>query len=180
MFRLIAGTPGAVSEHRTNMDEHDKDRLIADLQELMHGIAFGRAAAPPEAWLRLDLSMAQLCGLLVLQHVGAARVGALASALHMSANATTAVIDRLEAAGLATRLPDPKDRRAVLVHASELGTRMVGELMTAGMQQLDARLRQMALPDLQALWRGGTALLRVMEQEQAQADATAQTRRRAG
>jgi DNA-binding MarR family transcriptional regulator len=162
------------------MDERDNDRLIADLQVLMHAIAFGRAAAPPEAWLRLDLSMAQLCALLVLQHGGDARVGALASALHMSPNATTAVIDRLETAGLVERVPDPKDRRAVLVHPSGAGTAAIEELMSAGTQQLEGRLRQLATADLQALWRGGNALLRVMEQEQAQVEATARTRRRAG
>lgn len=162
------------------MPEPDNDRLIAELQELMHAIAFGRAAAPPDTWLRLDLSMAQLCALIVLQHEGAARIGALAHALHMSPNATTAVVDRLEAARLVERVPDPKDRRAVLVHPSTAGTGMIEELMNAGMQQLEGRLRQLATADLQALWRGGNALLRVMEQEHAQEDATARTRRRAG
>jgi DNA-binding MarR family transcriptional regulator len=162
------------------MHERGNEQLIAELQGLMHAIAFGRAAAPPEAWLQTDLSMGQLCALLVLQHGGSARVGALASALHMSPNATTAVVDRLEEAGLVERGPDPRDRRAVLVQPSSAGTDTIEQLMSAGTQQLEGRLRQLAVGDLQALWRGVTALLRVMEQEQAQADAAARTRRRAG
>lgn len=162
------------------MDEHADQQLIAEVQELIHTIAFGRVAAPPEVWLQTDLSMGQLCALLVLQHGGPARVGALASALHMSPNATTAVVDRLEAAGFAERAPDPQDRRAVLVQTSAAGAATVEQLMSAGTQQLGGRLRQMSLDDLLALQRGGTALLRVMEREQAEADATARTRRRAG
>lgn len=161
------------------MDERADDGLIPEVRELIHTIAFGRAAAPHEAWLETDLSMGQLRALLVLQHDGPARVGALAAALHISPNATTAVVDRLEAAGLVERAPDPRDRRAVLVRPSHAGAATVERLMSAGMEQLDARLRQLTMDDLRALQRGGAALLRVMEQEQAQADATARPRRRA-
>lgn len=162
------------------MEQRADERLIAEVQQLIHTIAFGRAAAPPDVWLQTELSMGQLCALLVLQHGGPARIGALAQALHMSPNATTAVVDRLETAGFVERAPDPADRRAVLVQASTAGAATVEQLMSANIQQLEGRLRQMSLDDLVALQRGGTALLRVMEQEQADADATARARRRAG
>jgi DNA-binding MarR family transcriptional regulator len=53
--------------------------------------------------------------------------GRLAEALHLSASATTAVLDRLEAAGHVRRDRHPSDRRRVALeiaeHAMELGRR---------------------------------------------------------
>src|SRR2546429_4788866 len=50
-----------------------------------------------------------------LDREGPMTVGALARALHLSPGAATALVDRLERAGLAARRPDPTSRRRVLV-----------------------------------------------------------------
>lgn len=42
-------------------------------------------------------------------------IGELARAIHLSPGAATALVDRLEKAGLAVRRPDPTSRRRVLV-----------------------------------------------------------------
>jgi len=51
----------------------------------------------------------------VLDRDGPMTVGALARTLHLSPGAATALVDRLERAGLAARRPDPTSRRRVLV-----------------------------------------------------------------
>ena len=48
-------------------------------------------------------------------------IGAVADGLLNRASDTTRLIDRLERAGLAERLPNPADRRGVLVRATEEG-----------------------------------------------------------
>jgi DNA-binding MarR family transcriptional regulator len=48
--------------------------------------------------------------------------GQLADGMHLSSGAMTNRIDRLEAAGLVRRLPDPDDRRGVLIEPTEEGT----------------------------------------------------------
>lgn len=58
---------------------------------------------------------------------------ALASALGLSSAAATAVVDRLEAAGHAERLPHPQDRRRTLVR-----------LLPASQQQVQAEVDRMA------------------------------------
>ena len=47
--------------------------------------------------------------------------GDLADSLHLSSGAMTSRLDRLEAAGLVRRLPDPTDRRGALIEPTEEG-----------------------------------------------------------
>src|SRR5215831_10447256 len=51
----------------------------------------------------------------ILDQHGSMTAGDLAEASRLTTGAITAVIDRLERAGLAHRVPDPSDRRRVLV-----------------------------------------------------------------
>jgi DNA-binding MarR family transcriptional regulator len=51
----------------------------------------------------------------VMERVGPVTVGELARTIHLSPGAATALVDRLEQAGLAFRRPDPASRRRVLV-----------------------------------------------------------------
>ena len=58
--------------------------------------------------------------------------GRLSAAMHLSAPATSAMLDRLEKQGHVTRAPHPGDRRSVVVevteHAIAVGSRMFGRL----------------------------------------------------
>ena len=47
--------------------------------------------------------------------------GALARDLDLSSGATTSRLDRLEEAGYISRLPDPEDRRGVLIELTDAG-----------------------------------------------------------
>jgi DNA-binding MarR family transcriptional regulator len=57
------------------------------------------------------------CGEWIMR-LGAPTAGELARATSLTTGAITGVIDRLEKAGLARRLPDPNDRRRVLVQVT--------------------------------------------------------------
>jgi DNA-binding MarR family transcriptional regulator len=59
-------------------------------------------------------------------------LGALAERLGFVKSNVTQLIDRMEAEGLVSRLPDPSDRRAVLAQVTEEGLRRY----RAGMQTL--------------------------------------------
>jgi DNA-binding MarR family transcriptional regulator len=56
--------------------------------------------------------------------------GDLSRALLLSSGAMTNRLDRMEAAGLVRRVPDPNDRRGVLVEITELGERQIDEAVT--------------------------------------------------
>ena len=59
---------------------------------------------------------------------GPKSAGQLAAATGLSSAATTTLLDRLERRGLVRRVPDPSDRRKVLVEMSDLGRRATGDL----------------------------------------------------
>lgn len=62
--------------------------------------------------------------------------GQLAELSGLSTGAITAVIDRLERAGMAHRVPDPNDRRRVLVELTPEARRLSFELMGQPMMEL--------------------------------------------
>lgn len=76
----------------------------------------------------------------ILDQHGSMSAGDLAEASRLSTGAITAVIDRLERAGFARRVPDPSDRRRVLVEITPKAYEAAFELMTEPMQALYAPL----------------------------------------
>ncbi len=64
----------------------------------------------------------------VLDQLGRISAGELAAATRLSTGAITAVIDRLERDGYARRVPDPADRRRVLVELTPRARELTWEL----------------------------------------------------
>ena len=110
-------------------------------------IAFHEAVAR-----RLGMSAAETKCLGVLGQLGEATPGQLAQATGLTTGAITGVVDRLEKAGYATRVPHPKDRRSLIVRPlrqEELG-RTTGPLFESLGQAMIA-LTQQYTPDQMAL-----------------------------
>jgi DNA-binding MarR family transcriptional regulator len=72
----------------------------------------------------------------ILDEHGRMSAGDLAEASRLTTGAITAVIDRLERAGYARRVPDPSDRRRVLVEPTEKAFQASMELMVEPMAEL--------------------------------------------
>jgi DNA-binding MarR family transcriptional regulator len=69
----------------------------------------------------------------ILDQHGSMSAGDLAEASRLSTGAIPGVIDRLERAGMARRVPDPKDRRRVLVEPTPEAYAAALELMVEPM-----------------------------------------------
>jgi DNA-binding MarR family transcriptional regulator len=69
----------------------------------------------------------------ILDERGSMSAGDLAEASRLTTGAITAVIDRLERTGLARRVPDPGDRRRVLVELTPKAYETAMELMVQPM-----------------------------------------------
>lgn len=78
----------------------------------------------------------------ILEQEGSMSAGQLAQESRLTTGAITAVIDRLERAGYARRVPDPGDRRRVLVEATETAFATATELMVEPMIALWQPLRE--------------------------------------
>ena len=72
----------------------------------------------------------------ILDQHGRMSAGDLAEASRLSTGAITAVIDRLDRAGLAHRVPDPADRRRVLVELTPKAYARATELIVEPMRRL--------------------------------------------
>jgi len=72
----------------------------------------------------------------ILDQRGRMSAGDLAQESRLTSGAITAVIDRLERAGIARRVPDPSDRRRVLVEPTEKAVEFANELMVEPMRRL--------------------------------------------
>jgi DNA-binding MarR family transcriptional regulator len=77
-------------------------------------------------------------------------VGALAEALLLQHHSGVELADRLGAAGLVTRRPDPEDRRRVLLTLTPDAERLLAGLATVHLRELSA-MRPMLLQALEGL-----------------------------
>ena len=67
---------------------------------------------------RLGVNETDLHCLNIIENSGGLSAGELATASGLTAGAITGVLDRLETAGFARRVPDPADRRRVMVEVT--------------------------------------------------------------
>ncbi|SDN83130.1 DNA-binding transcriptional regulator, MarR family [Klenkia soli] len=102
----------------------------------------GRWREVLEPW---DLSPHQARALMVVGRSGdGLRLSGLAEALRIAPRSATEVVDGLAARELVERVPDPTDRRAVLVRATDTGARVMAEVAAA--RAADARAALARIP----------------------------------
>jgi DNA-binding MarR family transcriptional regulator len=104
---------------------------------LLLTVLLGRDMAESLAGMGLTEARAHL--LWVLRAQGPSTQRALASALHVTPRAITALVDSLAETGFVTREPCPADRRATLVTFTELG-RTTAQALGDGHRQLARHL----------------------------------------
>ena len=93
------------------MNRESIDSVLRSLRRVnLQGSLFGQTVA-----IRFGLSESDIEALEVLIDTGAATAGKLSDLTGLTTGAITRVIDRLEQAGYVRRVPDPTDRRRVIV-----------------------------------------------------------------
>jgi DNA-binding MarR family transcriptional regulator len=93
------------------MNRDTIDSVIRSLRRVnLQGSFLGQTVA-----IRFGLSESDVEALSVLLDTGAATAGRLSELMGLTSGAVTRVIDRLEQAGYVRRIPDPADRRRVIV-----------------------------------------------------------------
>jgi DNA-binding MarR family transcriptional regulator len=112
--------------------------LIAELDAMLrpYGITFSRYEA---------------LVLLVHSHDGALPLSKIGERLQVHATSVTNVVDRLEAAGLVRREPNPRDGRGILAVITDEG-REIADKATAAFNAARFGMSALSLDDLQALF----------------------------
>jgi DNA-binding MarR family transcriptional regulator len=111
------------------------------------------------AWTQLDLTIAQLKGLLLLDARGLMTIGELADVLEIGRPSASILIEQLVQRGLVERAEDPSDRRRTLIRLTANADKLVCSLYQGDEAFMRAWLDRMANADLEALTRGFTALV---------------------
>jgi DNA-binding MarR family transcriptional regulator len=100
-----------VEELLSTMNRDQIDSVLRSLRRVnLQGSLFGQTVA-----IRFGLSESDIEALEVLIDSGSATAGTLSDLMGLTTGAVTRVIDRLEQAGYVRRVPDPADRRRVIV-----------------------------------------------------------------
>jgi len=137
--------------------------------------------APPELATRLRLGVmrlarrlrreaesgitpSQLSALSVVER-GPVTIGALSAAEQVRPPTMTSVVAALIQQGLATREPDPVDRRVAWIMVTPEGRKLLRSVRRRGDAYLAARMRSLSPEDLDALNRASEILDRLTEGE---------------
>lgn len=135
-----------------------KAALIDEALALEAKILRAIGAATVGEWCRLELTMAQLKGVLVLGRKLELPVGGLARELSVGLPAASAVVDRLVEQGLVNRKEDPADRRRTLVRLSPDGEELLVRLRRGSQEAFTIWMQQMREDDLHSLLVGLRAM----------------------
>src|SRR4029077_7234647 len=109
----------------------DRDTAVDGVVRALRRVNFQGSIFGQSVAIRLGLSESDIDALEMLLDSGnTAPAGKLAELLGMTTGAVTRVVDRLEQAGYVRRVPDPTDRRRVIVE-------IVGEQAAAVESTLD-------------------------------------------
>ncbi len=99
-------------------NSRDRDALVAAILRATADLAAARVAYAQGVAERHGLAATDVEVLRLLASEGAMPVGRVGELTALTTGATTRLIDRLEQAGFVRRLPDPADRRRVIVEAA--------------------------------------------------------------
>ena len=119
------------------------DEGTGELGDLVMRVARTQRRRWRDALAPWDLSPHQARALRVVCERDGVRLSDLADALHIAPRSATEVADGLQERGLVERTPDPGDRRAVILRATDEGRRVraeVGRARAADSAELFARL----------------------------------------
>ena len=122
--------------------EIERDELVAAILRATAEMSTGRAAFTQVVAERFGLAATDVECLGLLAAEGAMAVGRLGELTALTTGATTRMVDRLEQAGYVRRVPDPADRRRVIVEPVPERTIAVARAF----EPLDAAIRAALSP----------------------------------
>jgi DNA-binding MarR family transcriptional regulator len=105
---------------------------------------FDQAIADHLGMNRTDMRCVDL-----IDQAGGMTAGELAMAAGLTSGAVTAVVDRLEKAGMAARVPDPGDRRRVRIEVTPKLWELTGPLMGPFLEESSAILDDYSTEELE-------------------------------
>jgi DNA-binding MarR family transcriptional regulator len=137
-------------------------RHLTELADRLHSAAIHLLRRLRREDAASGLSAPRLSALSVLVFGGPLGLGALAAAEGVRPPTMTRIVQALERQGLVKREPDPRDRRGVLLRATEQGRRLLHEGRSRRVATLARQLEGLSRPEIVALGKAAAVLERVL------------------
>ncbi|MBN1191408.1 MAG: MarR family transcriptional regulator [Dehalococcoidales bacterium] len=141
-----------------------REELIKEIIKTEKEVRRYLSSKGPDAWLALNLTIAQLKSLLFIRFEGSTNFKMLAEALKVSPPNVTGIVDRLVVQELVSREDNPQNRRMQILKATEKGKELIKDLMDREETLFHATLTKMETKDLEDLHNGMSALLSASQQ----------------
>jgi DNA-binding MarR family transcriptional regulator len=156
----------------TPSPDPDRARLEHELVEAQRTLQELVLARRLEPLMRTHLTAQQMRALGILLIDGERSTTHLGEVLGVSPATISGIVDRLEAAGMASRRADPEDGRVRLVAATERGAEAVRSIVANDGPAGPETLALLTVPELEGLKAGLGGLLRVVREGGARAPET--------
>ena len=147
------------------MDSHQKE-LIDQILSLQMQVQRQMRDDAPDAWLALNLTIAQLKSLFFINFEEVTNSKSLATALGVTPPNVTGIIDRLVEHDLVSREYNQLNRREQMLKLTSRGRELLTELKERATSHYSRLLEQLEVEDLNALVQGLTALASAARQDQ--------------
>lgn len=141
------------------------ERIFQDLRRVVHALEL----YSKDVNARFGLTAPQLWALWELERGGGMTLGTLARALQLHPSTVVGVLDRLVDKDLASREPDPQDRRRIRVRILPKGRALLKRAPHPAQGRLVHGLQAMSESQVTSLRRALATLVRVMEAEDLEA-----------
>jgi len=145
---------------KLNMNKKD---LVNEIIQLQQRAFRAMGKNEPNAWMELNLTVAQLKCLHFIYFGGTTNLIKLAKALDVTPSNVTVLVNRLVTQELVSREENPEDRRAYMLRMTEKGTALIEGLQESGVKSIVGVLNKLSTRELEALQTGFKALVREVE-----------------
>jgi DNA-binding MarR family transcriptional regulator len=141
----------------------DKAELVKQIIELQRQVRRALRQYVPDAWMNLNLTIAQLKSLFLIAREGSMNTKSLAEALGVTSSNVTGIVDRLVKQGLVSRQENPEDRRMLQIQVTDQGQAILTSLREETISSMSEVLARMSVEELSSLSRGLSALVKAAE-----------------
>ena len=138
----------------------DKAGLVREIIELQRQVRRALREYVPDAWMNLNLTIAQLKSLFLIVREGSTNTKTLAKELGVTPSNVTGIVDRLVKQGLVSRQENPEDRRMLRLRVTDKGEAILTSLREETISSMSEVLARMSIEELSSLARGLSSLVK--------------------
>jgi DNA-binding MarR family transcriptional regulator len=138
----------------------EKTELVKQVINLQRQVRRALREYVPDAWMELDITIAQLKTLFFVASEGSTNTKRLAEELGVTPSNVTGIVDRLVRHGLLSRQENPEDRRMLELQVTDKGEAILNGLRERTVSSMSKVLARMSPEDLSFLARGLSSLVK--------------------